>query len=353
MLHHRSSRFLASLVLAGLVACGTGSTPVDPGFPPPPAPPPPAPPPAPPTALGPAVPVPLTHVELRDGAFSGILHCAGPLSDTTEYAGYLAGFPDTPPAMHVLYYSLKDTRSTPAERLQRLAENLNRWPGIPFLGISYTVTTPAGVQGFDAEVAAGEFDTELTAIAQILAADPRPIMVRPGFEFNGSWNGYSPLSYRDSFRHIRDLFLATGAQQTTWIWNYHPGGTVAPYPEFYPGDEYVDWWGVNLFGNVWSGKKWANVTAFVADARSRGKPVIIPESVPIQTFDMQNLATWQGWFAPYFSLINADMKGFCYSNRNYTKIPAWQDWGDLRIEESVLASMWAMELSNPQYVHLK
>ncbi len=95
------------------------------------------------------------------------------------------------------------------------------------------------------------------------------------------------------------------------------------------------------------------MTRCCQDARSRGKPVIIPESVPIQTFDMQDPQTRSTWFAPYFSLINADIKGFCHSNRNYTTIPVWQDWGDLRIEQSVLAPMWAAELARPQYRHLQ
>jgi len=41
------------------------------------------------------------------------------------------------------------------------------------------------------------------------------------------------------------------------------------------------------------------------------------------------------------------MGAFCYANRDYTKVPAWSDWGDLRIEASPLADEWGTVLAQP------
>ncbi len=333
-------------VVAGLAAgCSTGGQPAGPEGNPPPG----------PGAGSGSVALPFTADQLRTGQFEGILHCAGPLHVPQEYEDYVAAFPATPPISFVFYYSLIDARFGPAEKQAVIASQLATYGGVPFLGLSYTSRNPDGSStGHDDEVAAGQFDQEIRDIADLLAADGRPILFRPGFEFNGAWNGYTPTTYVAAFRRIHDLFVEEGADNVVFVWNYHPAGTVAPYMEFYPGDGYVDWWGVNLFGKAFQTPQAANVQAFLANATSRGKPTIIPEAVPNKFFDMESMSTWNEWFQPYFDLIAGGLKAFCYSNRDYTKVPAWSDWGDLRIEQSAtLRPLWAAEISKPQYVHLR
>jgi hypothetical protein len=254
----------------------------------------------------------------------------------------------------VEYYSLIDVRHTPAERLAFLQARLAEYGGVPFLGISYTQRNPDGTsRGWDPEVAAGLFDEEIRALARAVAHDGRPFFVRPGFEFNGTWNAYQPLTYRASFIHIRGLFLEEGATNAIWVWNAHPAGTMAPFMEFYPGDEYVDWWGINLFGTAFeSANEPAFTAAFLAQAKQRGKPAMIPESIPHKFHLLDDPGTWDAWFVPYFDLIrSAEIGVFCYANRDYTKVPAWSDWGDLRIESSPLADAWGEVLSQPWVVN--
>jgi len=286
----------------------------------------------------------LTLDQLRSGNLGGqTLHCAGPLHEPSEYENYVEAFATHPPAMWVTYYSLVNVRFTPAERLAVLENELARYGGLPFLGISYTEKLSDGSQqGWDSEVAAGLFDGELRAIAKALAKDGRPILLRPGFEFNGAWNGYHPESYRSAFIHIRSIFDNEGADNVVWLWNAHPAGKIAPFMEFYPGDEFVDWWGINLFGNAFDSPTQRAFTGeFIAAAKARGKPLSIPESIPSKTHLLDDPATWSAWFTPYFDLIREEgIAAFCYSNRDYTKVPAWSDWGDLRIERSPLRDAW-------------
>lgn len=351
-MHGIPARKLRRLAAAGLslsaLACSQGAGPAGPSA---------GGPAGPPEAWSPAaIAVPFTVDALRVGALGGAsIHCAGPLHRESEYEEYVEAFADLPPAIWVDYYSLVDARFTPAERLTVFESHLGKYGGIPFLGISYTSTAPGGgpARGWDPEVAAGMFDEEIRALARSVAQDGRPVFVRPGFEFNGAWNNYQPESYRESFVHIRSLFLEEGAANAVWVWNAHPAGQVAPFMEFYPGDAFVDWWGINLFGQAFdSAAQSAFVDLFLAGARARGKPTMIPESIPHKFHLLDDPGTWEAWFAPYFDLIRSEGIGaFCYSNRDYTQVPAWSDWGDLRIEKSPLADQWAETLAQPWVVN--
>lgn len=291
-----------------------------------------------------AIQVSFSEGALRTGALGGqAIHCSGPLHVPAEYENYVEVFADRPPAMWVTYYSLLDSRFTPAEKLIVFSAHLARYGGIPFVGISYTSTNPDGSStGWDPQVAAGDFDQEIRNLAGAVAADGRPLFVRPGFEFNGIWNNYQPATYRAAFIRIRTLFLEEGATNAIWVWNAHPAGNVAPFMDFYPGDENVDWWGVNLFGRAFElASQQTFIASFVGGAQARGKPLIIPESIPHKFHLLDDPTTWNAWFVPYFDLIQSEGIGaFCYSNRDYTKVPAWSDWGDLRIEQSPLKDEW-------------
>jgi len=326
---------LATLLIAiASLACGEGAEPVGLDDPASPA-----------AAWSPeAIRVPFSEAALRVGDLGGrAVHCAGPLHEPSEYEEYVEAFADVPPGMWVDYYSVKASRLSVPEKLAALDEHLARYGGIPFLGISYTSQNLDGTaRGWDPEVAAGVFDEEIRQLARIVARDGRPVLVRPGFEFNGAWNGYQPDTYRASFVRIRALFLDEGATNAIWVWNVHPAGDVAPFMEFYPGDEHVDWWGINLFGRAFdSAAQQAFVSEFLAGARARGRPTIIPESIPHKFHLLDDPTTWNAWFVPYFDLVRSEGIGaFCYSNRDYTKVPAWSDWGDLRIERSPLEDAW-------------
>jgi hypothetical protein len=85
------------------------------------------------------------------------------------------------------------------------------------------------------------------------------------FPWNGRWNGGgttnlygSPLyddggeRFRDAYRHIVALSQKAGANNITWFYhvNYDnspalPWNTMSAY---YPGDEYVDWIGISVYG---------------------------------------------------------------------------------------------------------
>ena len=303
--------------------------------------------------------VPWSLEDLREGDIDRIIHCSGPVFNPEEHDGYIETFTETPPFMYRVDLSLSPSdRTTSQEKLAGLRTILETWPlELPYLSLTFTSVLPDGtVQGLDAEVAGGEMDDLILDIAAIVRDTGLPIFLRIGQEFNGFWNGYSPDTYRLAFRRIVDLFRQVGADNAITDWNYKAwAGDPTPYIEFYPGDDYVDWWSIDLFSadfDVPAVKM--QVDAFIADATARGMPLFIPESAP-NFQDLEAPATWGQWYEPFFELVrdHPNIKGFCYSNRDFAKNDAsLADWGNMRIDQSeALAPLYQEELRSPIYQH--
>ena len=144
----------------------------------------------------------------------------------------------------------------------------------------------------DSAVARGEYDEKIYAFCAYLQIVNRPAFIRIGYEFNG--NNYTPGSYKQAFQRITNILrgcplnhpIATG-------WNFLPDPyypNITDYWQYYPGDEYVDWWAINLFF-----PPGPEAQQFVTDARLRGKPVYVGEATP-QHVGAQTDEAWDQWF---------------------------------------------------------
>lgn len=119
----------------------------------------------------------------------------------------------------------------------------------------------------------GDFDAALRVYAREAASLGFPIMMEFGPECNGSWFPWSgawhgkgeerygevgwpdgPERFRDAFRRVVRLFREEGAGDVTWV--FHIAADAAPKEAwnsaryYYPGDEYVDWIGVSVYGRL-------------------------------------------------------------------------------------------------------
>lgn len=121
----------------------------------------------------------------------------------------------------------------------------------------------------------GEFDDDLRAWARELKKVPSPVLLTFGVEVNGDWfpwnmkhNGGqerqaygSPALYdgherfRDTYRHIIDLFREEGVENATWfyhvncIWPSQVNRPESSIDAYYPGDDYIDWIGISCYGS--------------------------------------------------------------------------------------------------------
>jgi len=128
-------------------------------------------------------------------------------------------------------------------------------------------------------------------------------------------------------------------------------GADKDYRRFYPGDEFADWWGIDLFSVEHFDA--ANTVAFMRDAAARRYPVMIGESTPRFVGVQDGAASWEKWFAKYFAFIRAHRhcKAFCYINWNWAGYPQWADWGDGRITANAeVLRRYREELRDTLYV---
>ncbi|MCK5737369.1 MAG: hypothetical protein KAH21_12865, partial [Spirochaetaceae bacterium] len=109
----------------------------------------------------------------------------------------------------------------------------------------------------------GDYNLELIRWAIKASQIPYPLLVEFGTEVNGNWfpwngqyNGGGPTDgperFRDAYRHIINLCNENGANNITWF--FHIDAYSQPNKEwnrmenYYPGDEYIDWLGVSIYG---------------------------------------------------------------------------------------------------------
>ena len=121
-------------------------------------------------------------------------------------------------------------------------------------------------------IAGGAWDPELIEWCDQARDAGIPLLAEFGTEVNGDWfpwngrwnggghtDGYGsprladgPESFRDAYRRIVDICRAEGANDITWFfhvdvggWPKKPWNRIAAY---YPGDGYVDWIGISVYG---------------------------------------------------------------------------------------------------------
>lgn len=116
----------------------------------------------------------------------------------------------------------------------------------------------------------GDFDDELRQWARDAKKFGKPILVEFAPEMNGNWFPWSGVFswgdegagiYKDAHRHVVKLMRDEGAENLTWM--YHVNAISEPNEEwnsivhYYPGDDYIDWIGMSVYGSQKPGWPWA------------------------------------------------------------------------------------------------
>jgi beta-mannanase len=135
----------------------------------------------------------------------------------------------------------------------------------------------------------GSHDGYIRAWASALARYGGPVRLRFAQEMNGDWypwseaaNGNLPGQFVRAWRHVHDIFKATGETNVKWVWSPVASGVK---PEEYPGSAYVDIVGLSGF-NGGTELKWRGwrppATLFgpglaAVTALAPGKPIELSE----------------------------------------------------------------------------
>ena len=197
----------------------------------------------------------------------------------------------------------------------------------------------------------GALDEQIDQLAALLARLPCPVFLRIGYEFDMPENGYEPQAYIAAFRRIADRFRAKQVGNVAFVWHSWTNDADRPTLDWYPGNNYVDWFGVSYF----NADQLPHAEAMARLAKEYGKPLMIAEASPVGFGTRFGEVSWRQWFQPMFDFIERhDVKALCYVNWNWDAIPMFSDrgWGDGRIQaDEAVKSHWLDTVSQPRYLH--
>ncbi|MDR3140775.1 MAG: glycoside hydrolase family 26 protein [Tannerellaceae bacterium] len=221
------------------------------------------------------------------------------------------------------------------------------------------------IVGQETNIVQGKLDGNLGEISLwIKQLSPRPVFLRIGYEFDGhDWNHYQPETYIAAYRYIKNFIDNQGINNVAYVWQSKGWGTpLTDYDKWYPGDEYVDWYGYSYFNDP--------DDVMIRFARTHGKPVIIAEATPTLRENGKFIdadlkkdevarAMWDKWFTPFFNTIenNADViKAFSYINVDWYTQRMWVNDAifnqcDSRIQKNgYISKKWADKMKRLQYI---
>ena len=130
----------------------------------------------------------------------------------------------------------------------------------------------------------GEFDQVVRDFSAWAKTTARPIYLRIGYEFDGPHNELDPTDYVRAYRRIVDIMRAEGVQNVAYVWHSYASEPYQGHPlsAWYPGDEYVDWVAVSLFGHLYGRGPNRYIDAVFDFARDKKKPVMVRRVEPDQ-----------------------------------------------------------------------
>jgi len=280
-----------------------------------------------------------------------VLHGAG--QSREAFARYVETVGPGKPVLHMSYVGLREPERVTAF-FARLSADLARYEPhhlIPQIGVSMTAEG-SRPNRYEHRVAAGELDASLDALVDGLRALGRPAFLRLGYEFNGQWNGYVPDAYKEAWRRVAGALRAAGLAEVALVWCWTPDGRDREFMSFYPGDEWVDWWAVDIFNRVHFDD--GHVEAFMREARRRRFPVMLGETTPRKVGVLEGERSWDLWFRPFTAFVrrHPHLKAISYISEDWARYPRWKDWGDARPwREPTVLRRWTEELADPRYVH--
>jgi uncharacterized protein (TIGR03437 family) len=285
-----------------------------------------------------------------------LVHGAGQSADA--FTAYWNAMPASgKPTAYMWYINLAGLSANWSDSLKA---QLLAYPNefiVPQVGLSLTNGVGSGGP-YDADVAAGAYDAQIANLVTGLERLATPVYLRIGYEFNGTlWNGYTPATYKQAFIRVTNAIRAANLEVAT-VWDASADasdGGITNYMDYYPGDTYVDWYGMNMYGVSMFNNDSA-LTPFFVMAVAHQKPVMLAEQSPRPTGAQNGATSWNAWFAQFFNFMAATpvVKQFDYIDWNWANHPQWSTWGDARLETDAatyVRTLYIAQLANPMMLN--
>lgn len=202
----------------------------------------------------------------------------------------------------------------------------------------------------------GEYDSVIKEFSAWAKTTDRPIYLRIGYEFDGPHNALEPRGYVRAYRRIVDRMRAEGVDNVAFVWHSFAAPTYKDYPlsDWYPGDDYVDWVGISLFGHMYSSELNAEGNTVFNFARAHNKPVMVAESSPIHGIEKDSIDAWNTWFVNFLSLTySRNVKAISFINEDWRRlsIAGLSEWKDARLQNNEqIHRAWFKETAKDRYL---
>ena len=207
------------------------------------------------------------------------------------------------------------------------------------------------------KAAHGDYNHNIKKFGAWAKRTNRPIYLRIGYEFDGPHNELDPKEYVKAYRKIVKILRKSGAKNIAFVWHSYASKPYNDHTisEWYPGDDYVDWVGISVFGHAYNGTDFGTYCNEVLEfAKQHHKPVMIAEANPIHGIKKEDEKVWSSWFANFFSFAyNKNIKAICFINENWQNlsIPGIDEWQDSRLSNNgKIAKAWFMETNKERYL---
>jgi beta-mannanase len=277
-----------------------------------------------------------------------IIHGAGQSFET--FSNYWNALEKNKPIIYMTYAKIHKLSSW----IEKIKIESIRFPNI-ILQIGLKLLDAEG-KDKTLEIIKGEYDKNLDEFFNCIKEFKNPTFIRIGYEFDKKGK-YNPKNFVKAWKHIVDKFRKAKIKNIATVWCACPFNGTKPVKQFYPGEDYVDWFGIDVFYARHLTGKYNAVENFLELAKKYKKPVMVGESTAAEVGVLNGEKSWDNWFKLYFKWIQNHpiIKAFCYINWDWKKDKTWGSpgtWGNCRIEENYFVKeKFINELKDPKYIH--
>jgi oligosaccharide reducing-end xylanase len=170
-----------------------------------------------------------------------------------------------------------------------------------------TLSVGVDLKGTLDSVADGRSDTKIDALLDKLASYDRPVFLRLGYGFDDPAKKYTPEKFVSAWPIFHERIQAKGVSNVTLVWEPASSCGESDISDWYPGDEFVDWIGMQ-YGEC-SDK-------LIQFSRDHLKPVMV-------TAALSSSANWNEWFTSFLQFMkdnNDVVRGLTYLNGGNNRI---------------------------------
>jgi len=233
---------------------------------------------------------------------------------------------------------------------------------IPFFSwASQSIPSSVNEPNFQlSDVIAGTYDSYIEKWATAARNWGHPFYLRFNWEMNGRWfpwsegvNGNKSGEFVTAWRHVHDIFTRVGATNVNWVWcpNVDPDNIFLNLQSQYPGDQYVDWTGLDGYNwgtNPAKPDRWRSFDSLYRSTYDRIVNTIAP-SKPMMLSEIGSTeygGSKAAWITDMLAKIPSEypkIRGLLW----FEKFDSGMDWP---LETSTSAtSAFAAGIQNPVY----